>query len=92
MNRIEDELCFRVDQWTDDGSRIDSVLSLSMNALIAQGAFYEAVKLRPHKRLTMRHKSRVINEHVPERLRLIDIEKRAELERMIAEAKNARKK
>lgn len=84
MPALLDELCFTVDQWTDDGGRIESVLSCSSNALIAKGAFHEAVKLRPHKRLTMRHKSRVIDSHTPENLRLADERLREELERQIA--------
>lgn len=90
MPAISDELCFHVEQWSDDGNRVETLLSMSCNALIAQGAFFEAVKLRPHKRLFMRHRARVINSHIPENFQRIDAQKREELERMIAEAREKR--
>lgn len=88
MPTLLDELCFTVDQWSDDGGRLESTLSCSSNALLALGAFHEAVKLRPHSRLTMRHKSRVIASHTPEKLRIAEELQREELERQIA-ARNA---
>ncbi|WPM81389.1 hypothetical protein R5W60_06860 [Brucella pseudintermedia] len=87
MSCIEDDLSFRVDQWSDDGDRLEYPLSFSLNALIAEAAFHAAVKLRPHKRITCRHKARVIREYVPENLRLLDEQRREELERNIQEAR-----
>ena len=79
-----DELCFHVEQWSDDGRRLETLLSASCNALLAIGAYDEALKLRGHKRLTVRHGARVIREHTPEKLRLLDEQNKAEFERGLA--------
>lgn len=86
-----DELCFHVEQWADDGSRLETLLSASCNAVIGMGAFAKAVELRSHKRLTLRHGARVILSHTPEPFRLLDEKNRAELERQIAAAQAASK-
>lgn len=84
-----DELCFHVEQWTDDGNRLETLLSASCNALMGVGAFEKAVELRGHKRLTLRHGARVIRRHTPEPFRLQDEKNRAELERQIEAAQSA---
>ncbi|MEJ5084961.1 hypothetical protein [Brucella pseudogrignonensis] len=86
-----DELCFHVEQWTDDGNRLETLLSASCNALMGVGAFEKAVELRGHKRLTLRHGARVIRSHTPEPFRLLDEKNRAELERQIEAAQAAYK-
>ncbi|WP_273794605.1 hypothetical protein [Brucella intermedia] len=63
-----DALEFRVEQWDDDDIRPEQLLSCSTNALLARAAFEEAVKLRGERRLLLRHRARILAEHVPERL------------------------
>ncbi|WP_079211901.1 hypothetical protein [Brucella pituitosa] len=86
-----DDLCFHVEQWADDGGRLETLLSASCNLIIGIGAFEKAVELRANKRLTLRHGARVIRSHTPEPFRLQDEKNRAELERQIEAAQAAYK-
>ncbi|MDQ2080519.1 hypothetical protein RA307_10030 [Xanthobacteraceae bacterium Astr-EGSB] len=62
----DDDLPFAVEEWTDDENAIAEVLARATNALIARGAFEAAVRLRPARRILLRHGSYVIARHVPD--------------------------
>jgi len=60
---------FHVEQWTDDDLRVDTLLSCSVNALIARAAYDEATRQRPTRIVRLRHRARIIAEHIPDNLR-----------------------
>ena len=55
---IHDELEFKIEEWHD--GHIVAVLALCTNLLIGRAAFFEAVKQRPGRSLTLRIGARVI--------------------------------
>lgn len=60
---------FNIEQWTDDDFHVDTLIGCSMNALVALGGYREAVELRPERIIRVRHRARVIAEHIPDRLK-----------------------
>lgn len=74
--REYDDLEFHIEQWSDDDGRMEQLLLCSTNALMALAAWDKVVELRGTKRLCLRHRARVIRDHIPDRLK--DIDKTAE--------------
>ena len=60
--RAEHDLPFRIEVWDDSDSRVDELIALVGDHAVAQVAFAEAVRRRPGKLVTLRQKSRVLDE------------------------------
>ncbi|MGO1160428.1 hypothetical protein ACTOV4_00550 [Brucella sp. C7-11G] len=63
-----DDCEFHVEQWSNDDLRVDTLLSCSINLLIARAAYNEALNVRPDRIVRLRHRARVIAERIPEKL------------------------
>ena len=61
---VDDDLPFRVEQGDATRARVETVLAASADLKLGKAAFAEAVRLRPNERILLRHKTRVIEEHV----------------------------
>lgn len=59
------DLGFRVEVWDDRDLYVVEIVAASGNLLVARAAFDEALKHRPERILRLRHRARVIREHVP---------------------------
>jgi hypothetical protein len=55
-----DGLEFRVEVWDAEGNRVEELVALCNNSLVAQGAYEAAVKLNPGANLVLSHRARVI--------------------------------
>jgi hypothetical protein len=55
-----DALEFRVEIWDAAGSRVEELVALCSNSLVAKGAYEAAVKLKPGANLVLSHRARVI--------------------------------
>jgi hypothetical protein len=53
---------YKVEKWTRDGSKIDSLLYASNNLGKAQEIFASEIKRRPRIRLTIRQQTRVLQQ------------------------------
>jgi hypothetical protein len=53
---------YKVEKWTRDGSKIDSLLYAGSNLGRAQEIFATAIKRRPRIRLTIRQRTRVLQQ------------------------------
>jgi hypothetical protein len=51
---------YKVEKWTQDGSKIDSLLYAGNNLDKAREIFVKAIKHRPRIRLTIRQRTRVL--------------------------------
>jgi len=60
MRGRDDDLPFRIELWDEADRHIEEVIALASDFASACGAYDEAVKRRPGKRITLRQKSRVI--------------------------------
>jgi hypothetical protein len=61
-------LTFIVDVWTDDGNHVEQVLAAAANATVATAAYEAAIKVRPHKIVTLRQRALEMAKHVPDGL------------------------
>jgi hypothetical protein len=55
---------FKIESWTPSG-KVEEVMAIAENLLIARAAFREAVKRYPKAHLTLRQGARVVEEHKP---------------------------
>lgn len=46
--------------WDAEGSRVEELVALCSNSIIAKGAYDAAVKLKPGANLVLSHRARVI--------------------------------
>jgi hypothetical protein len=53
---------YKVEKWTRDGTRVDSLLYAGNSLGRAQAVFENAIKHRPRIRLTIRQRTRVLQE------------------------------
>jgi hypothetical protein len=53
---------FKVEKWTKDGSKVDRLLYAGNSLLRAESVFKAAIKHRPRIRLTIRQRSRVLQQ------------------------------
>jgi hypothetical protein len=53
---------YKVEKWTKDGSKVDYMLYAGSNPDKAQAAFATAIKHRPRIRLTIRQRTRVLEQ------------------------------
>jgi hypothetical protein len=51
---------YKVEKWTQDGSKVDSLLYAGNNIDKARETFANAIKHRPRIRITIRQKTRVL--------------------------------
>jgi hypothetical protein len=61
-NAVEADLrnFYKVEKWTKDGTKVDSLLYAGNNIDKARDVFAKAIKHRPGIRLTIRQKTRVL--------------------------------
>jgi hypothetical protein len=55
-----DALEFRVEIWDAGGNRVEVLVALCSNSLIAKGAYGAALKLRPGANLVLSHRARIV--------------------------------
>ena len=60
MGGPDNDLPFRIELWDHADRHIEEVIALASDFASACGAYAEAVKRRPGKRITLRQKARVI--------------------------------
>jgi hypothetical protein len=53
---------FKVEKWTSDGSKVERLLYAGNSLLRAESVFQAAIKHRPRIRLTIRQRSRVLQQ------------------------------
>jgi hypothetical protein len=53
---------FKVEKWTRDGSKVERMLYAGNSLLRAESVFKAAIKHRPRIRLTIRQRSRVLQQ------------------------------
>jgi len=56
-----DALEFRVEIWNEGDNRLEELVALCSNSLVARGAYEAALKLKPDANLVLRHRARVIS-------------------------------
>ena len=56
----QQELPYRIEMWDDHDARVEELIALVADHLVARAAFAEAVKRRPGKIVILRQKSRVL--------------------------------
>jgi hypothetical protein len=61
----DDRNFYKVEKWTKDGSKVDNLLYAGNNLRRAQKIFANAVSHRPRIRLTIRQRTRVLQEWPP---------------------------
>jgi len=57
---VIDALEFRVEVWDAGSNRVEELVALCSNSIIAKGAYEAAAKLRPDANLVLAHRARVI--------------------------------
>lgn len=61
-----ESMCFHVEELAAD-DRVESLLAISMNVLMAHAAYDIALESRPHRHLRLTHRARVIRENDPDK-------------------------
>jgi len=61
----DDPNFYTVEKWTKDGSKVDSLLYAGYNLEKARELFRTTIKHRPRIRLTIRQRTRVLNQWPP---------------------------
>ena len=59
---VDDRNFYKVEKWTKDGSKVDRMLYAGNNLEKAHEIFQQAVKHRPRIRLTIRQRTRVLQQ------------------------------
>ena len=59
----DDRNFYKVEQWTHDGTHVERLLYAGNNLAIAEDIFARAIKHRPRIRLTIRQRTRVLQQH-----------------------------
>ena len=59
----DDRMFYKVEQWTRDGSKVERLLYAGNNLDKARDIFARAIKHRPRIRLTIRQRTRVLQQH-----------------------------
>jgi len=54
---------YKVEKWTRDGTKVDSLLYAGNNLEKVQDLFVKAIKHRPKIRLTIRQRTRVLDQY-----------------------------
>jgi hypothetical protein len=58
--RGADSLEFRVEVWDAEGNRVEELVALCSNSIVAKGAYKAAIRLKPGANLVLSHRARVI--------------------------------
>jgi hypothetical protein len=58
----DDRNFYKVEKWTKDGTKVDRMLYAGNNLEKAQGMFAEAIKHRPRIVLTLRQRTRLLEQ------------------------------
>ena len=61
----DDRNFYKVEKWTKDGTKVDRLLCAGISLAKAQELFAWAIKHRPRIRLTMRQRTRVLDQWPP---------------------------
>jgi hypothetical protein len=61
----DDRDFYKVEKWTKDGTKVDSLLYAGNSLARARSVFERAIKHRPRIRLTIRQRTRVIDRWPP---------------------------
>jgi hypothetical protein len=61
----DDRDFYKVEKWTKDGTKVDRLLYAGNSLARARSVFEHAIKHRPHIRLTLRQRTRVIDRWPP---------------------------
>jgi hypothetical protein len=69
IRSADDRNFYKVETWTRDGTKVDSLLCAGNNLDKARAIFTEAIKHRPRIRLTIRQRTRVLQQW-PKRIKL----------------------
>jgi hypothetical protein len=64
-NLCDDRDFYKVEKWTKDGAKIDRLLYVGNSLSRARSLFERAIKHRPRIRLTLRQRTRVIDQWPP---------------------------
>ena len=59
----DDRMFYKVEQWSRDGMRVERLLYAGNNLAKAEDIFARAIKHRPRIRLTIRQRTRVLQQH-----------------------------
>jgi hypothetical protein len=59
----DDRNFYKLEKWTKDGSKVDSLLYAGNNLDKARDLFAKAIKHRPKIRLTIRQRTRVLEQY-----------------------------
>ena len=51
---------YRVEVWNAEGNRVEELVALCSNSIIAKGAYEAAIGLKPGANLVLSHRARVI--------------------------------
>jgi hypothetical protein len=61
----EDRNYYKVEKWIKDGSKVDRMLYAGSNLAKAQSIYFAEIKHRPRIKLTIRQRTRVLQEWPP---------------------------
>ena len=64
-HHADDRNFYKVEKWTSDRQRVDSLLYAGNNLTKARLIFERAIKRRPRIKLTIRQRTRVLEESAP---------------------------
>jgi hypothetical protein len=59
----DDRMFYKVEQWSRDGMHVERLLYAGNNLAKAEDIFARAIKHRPRIRLTIRQRTRVLQQH-----------------------------
>ncbi len=62
-SRADERNFYKLEKWTKDGTKIDRLIYAGNNLDKARDLFAKAIKHRPKIRLTIRQRTRVLNQH-----------------------------
>jgi hypothetical protein len=58
---VDEGLCYRIELWDHDETRLDAVLAVARTAIIAYSAFFAAAKDLPHRLILLRFEGRTLS-------------------------------
>jgi hypothetical protein len=61
----DDRMFYKVEKWTSDGSKVDTLLYAGNSLGRARAVFERAIKYRPRIRLMLRQRTRVLDQWPP---------------------------
>jgi hypothetical protein len=56
-----DALEFRIEVWDSGNNRVEELVALCNNSLVAKGAYEAALKVKPGANLVLAHRARIIS-------------------------------